>query len=257
MIENIKLGIKLSLNRLDLLHEIYQNDGTIDFIEILLPPDFKAEDLSNFENLSLPYNFHLPHFTKRIDFGNEKQAKHNQEFIKRVDANLEVFNSLNPTSYIVYPESGDLQLSIFNLKKLNIQPLALENMPYKSLAGGTCLAHDPDSILSFFQYMPKLQFCLDLNHAVKTSVSFSQDYLELIRNFIKIRRPIHFHISDGNFTSELDEHLPLGKGEYDLRAIKNILFELGSDVSLTFETPRNNKHSIEEDLVNMKYFAKI
>ncbi len=257
MIENIKIGIKIHLNEIGLFQQIREHQDIIDFVEILLPFDFKSKDLSVIKSLQIPYNIHLPHFTKGIDFGNKKQTKFNQEFIERVRTHEDLLQALSPSCYIVHPESGDLQLSISNLKQLIIAPLALENMPYRSLAGGTCLAYHPESILPFFEQVTGLEFCLDLNHAVKTAISKSYDSLELIENFLEIKKPIHFHLSDGNLTNELDEHLPLGKGQYNLSGIKNILLNIGSEVSLTFETPRKNKVSVQEDLVNMNYFIEI
>ena len=256
MIDNIKFGIKIKANEFHLLPTIYDNREIIDFIEVLIRPDFAVDDLVTINKFILPYSIHFPHLTNNIDFGNIKHAHYNQEFIERIRSNKKIFDSLTPLCYIVHPESGDVQLSISNLKKLKVKPLALENMPYKFETGGYRLAHTAEAIKPFFNAMPDLELCLDLNHAIKTAVCTSLDSIEVIKNFIKIKKPLHFHIADGNMNSQFDEHLSIGEGSYDISKIKALLLDLDSDVYLTFETPRLNKIGIEDDLKNIRAFIE-
>lgn len=256
MIGNINLGIKIKTNEFYLLPEIFANKNIIDFIEVLFSHDFTIDDLNVIKSFKLPYSIHFPHRTEKIDFGSAHQASHNQKFIERINSHKKMFDQLNPLCYIVHPESGDAQLSISNIKKLLVKPLAVENMPYKFNDGGYRLAQDPDSIKPYFDNIPDLKFCLDLNHAVKTAICMSLDYIELIKKFIKFKTPILFHIADGNLSSEFDEHLSIGEGDYDIHRIKKILLEMKEIGYLTFETPRINKDNIEDDLRNIKTFIK-
>ena len=256
MINNIKLGIKIRTHEFHLLPEIYENQDIIDFIEVLITPNFTNDELTVIKNLKLPYSIHLPHLTEDIDFGNAKQAGYTQKFIERVIFHKNKFDQMRPLCYIIHPESGDVELSVENIKKLQVKPLAIENMPYKFIAGGYRLAHIPEAINPYFKYLPHVEFCLDLNHAVKTAVCLSLDYLELIKNFMKLKKPIHFHIADGDVNSLFDEHLAIGKGNYDISGLKSLLYGVDSIVYLTFETPRINKDNIEDDLRNMKAFIK-
>jgi sugar phosphate isomerase/epimerase len=256
MIDNIKLGIKLKTNEFNLLPEIYENQDLVDFIEVLIPPDFTSDDLITIKNFNLPYSIHFPHFTKKIDFGNAKQSRYNQKLIERVNSFENMFDQLRPLCYIVHPESGDIQLSMENIKKLRIKPLAIENMPYKFKAGGYRLAHDPKALEPYFDKKSALELCLDLNHVIKTAICLSLDYIELIKKFIMLKNPIHFHIADGNLNSEFDEHLGIGEGNYDIHGIKRILLDIETPLYLTFETPRINKENIEDDLTNMRAFIE-
>jgi hypothetical protein len=256
MIDNIKFGIKINTDEFHLLPEIYDNQDIIDFIEVIIPPDFSRDDLTIIRDFKLPYSIHFPHLKQNIDFGNSKQAGYNQKFIKKVNAHKKTFDQLQPFCYIVHPESGNLEMSVENIRQLHIKPLAIENMPYKISSGGNRLAHVPETIGPYFEKIPDIEFCLDLNHAVKTAISESLDYIELIKRFMMLKKPIHFHIADGDVNSEYDEHLGIGRGNYNISALKNILYEFGSVVHLTFETPRINKQSIEDDLRNMKAFIK-
>jgi len=256
MINNIKFGIKIKTQEFHLLPEIYENLDKIDFIEVLISPYYTFDELEVIKNFKLPYSIHFPHLTEKIDFGNAQQEQFNQKFLEKFNSSKKLFDQLSPLCYIIHPESGDVQLSIKNIKRLRIKPLAIENMPYKFASGGTRLAHVPEAINPFFENIPGLEFCLDLNHAVKTAVCESLDYIELIEEFIKLKNPIHFHIADGNLSSEFDEHLAIGKGNYDISRIKNILLDIKSIVNLTFETPRRNTDNISDDLNNIKAFIE-
>ena len=256
MIDNIKFGIKINTDEFHLLPEIYDNQDVIDFIEVLIPPGFSLNDFAIIRDFKLPYSIHFPHLKQNIDFGNSKQAGYNQKFIEKVNAHKKTFDQLRPLCYIVHPESGDVEMSVENIRKLQIKPLAIENMPYKFSSWGNRLAHVPETIRPYFEKIPDIEFCLDLNHAVKTAISESLDYIELIKRFIKLKKPIQFHIADGDVKSEYDEHLAIGRGNYDIPRIKSLLLNFESNVYLTFETPRTNKDHIEDDLINMKMFME-
>jgi len=93
-------------------------------------------------------------------------------------------------------------------------------------------------------------FCLDLNHAIKAAVSLKKDYKKYIKEFLKLK-PAMFHISDGNLDQEKDEHLDIGKGEYDFKFLINCVKENESKY-LTLETPKDNLNSCKQDLENLK-----
>ena len=254
MHKNINLGIKISIRNFNFLDEIYANRDLIDFIEIILLPDFNEEDLNSIKNLKLPYVIHLPNSNNRIDFGNINWQNNNLRFIQKINQFENVIIKLKPICYIIHPESGDINLSISNIKQLNLKPLAIENMPLKSLLGGDLLGYDVKNLRNYFKCINELEFCFDINHAIKAAISLNVDYLNFIKKFLTFKKPIIFHISGGNLNIETDEHLSLDKSKYPLSKIKKILFKFGSVVNLTFETPRNYKKYIEDDLKNIRFF---
>jgi len=64
MIKNIKIGIKISTDNINLLSEIYANQGIIDFIEVILNPKFELQDIYAIKKFKLPYAIHLPNSNK-------------------------------------------------------------------------------------------------------------------------------------------------------------------------------------------------
>ena len=254
MFKRIEFGIKISIKNFDLLPEIYLNTDIIDFIEIILDPKFKPKDIEIIKNLKLPYAIHFPNSNNGIDFGDKRSEKQNNNYIRKINQNYEKLMDLSPICYIIHPESGDIGLSIENIKKLKIKPLALENMPKTSLIEGELLGYDSITLEKYFKEIESLEFCLDINHAIKASISKGIGYLDMLKELINLREPILFHIAGGNFNVEVDEHLHLDAAEYDVYKIKQFLFDYEKSIKLTFETPRNYKKKIEDDLRNMRYF---
>lgn len=255
MIRNINFGIKISSSQFNLLPSIY-NQKLIDFVEIILSYDFKTTELLEINKLQIPYAIHLPTSKSGFDLGDSESLKTNQGLIEKINKFNEKFAMLNPICYIIHPESGNYDLSIKFLRKLNIKPLALENMPLRGIFGYNLIGYNPSTIKIFFDEIPDLEFCLDINHAIKSSISFEEDNLKMIKNFVEFKRPIIFHISGGNLNVEVDEHLHLNEGQYNIFEIKNYLFTLDFPVYLTFETPKNLQHGIRDDIKNMKIFKR-
>ena len=120
MFKNIKFGIKISTQNFDLLPDIYQNKDMLDFIEIILMPDFDIEDIKIIADLRLPYAIHLPHSNQGIDFGNLNYKDKTNLLIAKINNYSNKFKKLTPICYVVHPESGDIELSITNIKNTNI-----------------------------------------------------------------------------------------------------------------------------------------
>ena len=254
MIQNIKFGIKIASKNFDFLPEIYNNHEMIDFIEIILLPEFTSWDIEVIKNLKLPYAIHIPNSNYGIDFGNINSSYENLVYINKINEYKDV---LTPICFIIHPESRDIEFSIKNIKKLKIKPLALENMPVKGFHDEELLGHDINSLKQFFEEIQNLEFCFDINHAIKAAISLKRDYIMFIKDFLIFKKPILFHISGGNLNIEIDEHLALDKSQYNLFEIKKLLLNYGNVVNLTFETPRNYENRIDDDLLNMKLFKNI
>lgn len=251
MIENIRLGTKISTRNFNFIPQIYANQDLIDYIEIIIMPEFTSADIDVISNLKIPYAIHVPNIFYGIDFGNINKNEKNIEYINKIN---KYKNQLRPICCIVHPESGDLELSIENIKKVDIKPVALENMTLKSLLGGELIGYDPESLKEYFIKISDLEFCLDINHAIKAAISKKIDYLSFIKDFLSFKNPILYHISGGTMNVEVDEHLPLEKSQYNLSEIKKILLNHNSIVNLTLETPKDYEKGIEDDLQNIKFF---
>jgi len=254
MRQNIKIGIKIATRNLYLIPEIYENRNLIDFIEIILMPEFTEKEIKFIQNLQMPYAIHIPAGIYDLDFGDiQKQAK-NLAYIKRIN---KYKKELNAFCYIVHPESRDIELSLANITKLQLAPLTIENMPKESHLGGELLGFDPPGLQEFFKRIPALEFCFDISHAIKAAISLKADPLPFINEFLTFKKPLIFHLAGGTLFSAIDEHLNLDEGQYALSEIKKILLRQNYIVNLTFETPKSADKTIKNDLKNMEFFLNL
>lgn len=254
MLQNIKIGIKIATRNFGLIPEIYENRTLIDFIEIILLPEFTGKDIQFIQNLQMPYAIHIPAGIYDLDFGDIQKQVKNLSYIKKIN---KYDKKLNAFCYIVHPESRDIELSLTNINKLQLSPIAIENMPKESHLGGDLLGYDPMGLQVFFDRIPALEFCFDLNHAIKAAISLNIDPMALINEFLAFKAPLILHIAGGNLSSAIDEHLNLDEGQYALSEIKKVLLQQHYIVNLTFETPKSTEKTIKNDLRNIKFFLNL
>jgi deoxyribonuclease-4 len=95
----------------------------------------------------------------------------------------------------------------------------------------------------------RVGLCLDLNHAIKAAIGLGIPYEQLIKEFLRLK-PKMFHIADGFLDNEIDQHLSIGKGEYNFPELMSYI-KHSSSHKITLETGRENLDSISEDLDNL------
>ena len=160
---------------------------------------------------------------------------------------------LNSNYIIVHPGyGGSIQVLNNLLDEINDNRICVENMPGKTIdLKLNCLGRTYEEL----QEIKFNNFCLDFAHAIKSAITMKIDIFKNIKELLKLD-PVTYHISDGKLNSEVDEHLNLGEGDFDLSLIKGLIQDSSSSM-VTFETPRRDMGSFGEDLENIKHFKKI
>ena len=245
---SIEFGLKIVGNNKKLLIESMElvEKSIFGYIELLITPDFNLDpDLVDLlSNIRLI--IHAPHENYGVDIG----KKDNVEFtIRMIKKSLKWLEKLNAHNLIIHCGTADLDTARRNLSlfKEYKEVIFLENMPAVGINGEYCLGYDVESLrkLNLFDF----GLCLDFGHAIKASLSLGRDYKEVISEFIKLK-PKMFHISNGKFDKEIDEHLNIDDGEYDFEFIKNMINK-SNQKYITLETPRIKSNSLEEDIKNL------
>ena len=149
---------------------------------------------------------------------------------------------------ILHPGFGNIEHAVEFLQEINDERILIENMPMIGLGDENLIGHNPDQIKMLIDN--KFGFCLDLNHAVKAAISQNMPYQQLIDQFIKLG-PKVLHIADGMLDQEKDEHLDIGKGEYDFKFLMNSVLKSRAKY-LTLETPKTSPNSDLENLDKLK-----
>jgi|GEM_PF-904301 endonuclease IV len=188
---------------------------------------------------------HVPHENYGIDIGISTKKKY---ILKIINKNVDLFK--DSAKYIILhcgtsniKNARDILREIRDYNDI----ILLENMPVVGIHGERCLGYDAESFLSLNKY--DFGLCLDFGHAIKASISLKRSYIDLISEFAELNPEI-FHVSDGKFDKEIDEHLNIGDGEYDFEFIVDIINKSKGEY-VTLETPRNNINSIKNDLRNL------
>jgi len=65
-------------------------------------------------------------------------------------------------------------------------------------------------------------FCLDFGHAICAANTLKREPFEFINELIKLS-PRVYHLTDGDYTSELDGHLHYGAGSFPLKELLTLV----------------------------------
>jgi endonuclease IV len=244
-----KYGIKLYSTN----HELYSNfielyhKKRVDFLELLYMPG-KEEEVNQLIKNDIPIIIHAPTLSQGVAFASDNFNK-NRKIIEKIS---NFADRVNAESIIIHPDVGNKDNFINFLKMNKDRKIMIENMPKKALNNNVCLGYTKKEINEFVN-IGNFELCLDFTHAIKSAISQNLDYKIEIKDFASLK-PKLFHLCDATLKTEVDEHLNLGEGEFDLRFIKNIIQE--SDCKkITFEVPKLN--GLDNDIKNIEYFKKL
>jgi len=264
--------------------------GLFDFLEIYVEPSTFKKNKAALKCIDFPTVIHSPHLSDgfNISIGGLSQTN-----LDRFNEVLQYADATCADYIIIHPGvGGNLESVNAFLAHANDERILIENLPKFCINGyqspSMTFPKSLKKILpkpikqfgkSFLQsgskkstfdhqwcrgYFPKsikqlmnahdVGFCLDFGHAYKAAASLGINANQLINDFMSLG-PTLFHLSDGISTEELDWHLALGDGDYDLKFLRCCI-ERNPSNYVTLETPRNNPDSFKEDINNRMKFEK-
>jgi len=249
-LSRIKYGLKLRTSESRLMKDAERliDKGIFDYAELLIDP--KNPDIAPFSEFDLDYVIHCPHENHGVDIGNQEQ---NDFTLKMLDISQRFADELNANIVILHAGTGSLENAKNVLSSCNDSRITLENMPKVGINGEACLGYTAETMKALVS--SRFGICIDFGHAIKASMTLKIDYKKIIQEFLKIK-PRIFHISDGNFNTEKDEHLNIGAGAYDFKYFRNCIYNNPSKF-VTLETPRQNNMSLEENVKNVEALRSV
>ena len=236
-------GLKLWSTNTQLLEqaeEIIKKD-LFQYIELSIVPD---TEISPFLSYHLPCCIHITTDLHGVNIASQKSHVYTS---REIECCMKWADNLDAHNLILHPGVGEMDDALNFLKTLDDDRILIENMPRSGLDGEKMVGYSPDQIEKLMGN--HFGFCLDLNHAMKASAGLRVPQEELIRDFMQLQ-PEMFHISDGHGFNEIDEHLPIGSGDYDMPALLGHVRDSRLPV-MTLETPRTDLTSLSEDLINL------
>lgn len=244
----MKIGLKLWSSNTNVLPKASYliENGFFDFIELTYEP---ATIIEPFTDYDIDYVLHLPTEYMGFNIGDESKIEENIDVLEKCSV---VADKLNSNSIIIHPGYGNPLSIIDFLDRTGEKRMLFENMPAVGLKGEHMLGYSPKQISDIINYK-KMGFCLDFGHAIKAAYSLGLGYKEFINDLMNLK-PTIFHLCDGFVSSEVDEHLPIGNGDYDFAFIRSSITD--ENAMITMETPKENTTSLADDMKNRKELKK-
>src|SRR5574344_1539389 len=252
------LGLKLwSINTDNYLYEairLYENH-IYDYIELYVVPD-SLKLLNSWEivkrNHNIPFIIHCPHFAHGFNLAKQEKKENNFKIYKEVKEFADRLNA----NYIIFHGGvdGNIEEKAEQLSSFSEKRALIENKPYIALPqmnGKYCRGYNLEEI-KFLKDTAQCGFCLDIGHATCSAVSQGKNIYDYCKEFLSLN-PDMFHLTDNkDLTSPYDSHLHLGKGQLDLKQIKQLL---QNNAIITLETVKNSKTTLDdfiEDTICLK-----
>lgn len=243
----IQYGLKLWSTNLSLLPAAAQfiSDSVFQYVELYPVPDTEIEP---FLSYNIPFIIHITTERHGLNIADPEKKQTN---CTRIAECLHWADELNASHCILHPGFGDVAQAISFLENLSDPRILLENMPRTGIKGEHMIGYSPEEMISMMG--SRFGFCLDINHAIKAALSLHVPYWEYVMKFCDLN-PSMYHIADGSLSTDHDEHLPIGTGDYDFRKLE-ILYSQRKPMKITLETPRYHE-SLVEDLNNRNALSK-
>ena len=232
--------MKFGVKTYDSFEFLKHFENSCDFFEVQA---IQKNNYSFLRKFKIPIVIHAEHKKEKINPANISKKKSNLKSLKFA---IKTANFCNSKKIIYHPgyiekDNCSEKNAIDFVKNIKDSRILIENMPNPK----KCFCSTPEEMKFFIKETGK-GFCLDINHAIISAVYLKQDYISMIKDFLKLK-PKHYHLGGHKlfFNKFNISHLALSKTNFDLRPIFEIL---PRNAEITLETNTNIK-DIEQDLV--------
>ncbi|MBO5100712.1 MAG: sugar phosphate isomerase/epimerase [Spirochaetaceae bacterium] len=248
----INIGLKISCKDTQYTEEIlsFYNEGVFQYIELFTIPNTYNDTISYWKQFNIPFGVHAPHSVAGLNLADKNSREKN---VKKIEESIK-FADILRAEYIIFHSgvNGNSDEVIKQLKPFADERFLIENKPIRGIDGSFCVGCDYDGLNFIIEGLGRsVGFCLDFGHAICAANSLKIDPFDFIKK-LKQLKPRVYHLTDGNFSSELDSHLHYGEGSYPLGDLVAII----DDNSLvTNEAKResiNNLNEVKNDTVFLK-----
>lgn len=247
----IKLGLKLGSTNIQYTNEIldYYENGVFQYIELFVPTGTFSDTIDYWKQFNIPFGIHAPHSAAGLNLSLIKNRQINKE---KIEEAIRFTDSLK-AKYLVFHSgtNGTCDEVVNQLKPYVDERFLIENKPVNGLDGSRCIGTNIDEL----QYILKslnVGFVLDFGHAICAANTYKVNPINFIKKLNNLK-PRLYHLTDGNYTSELDSHLHYGKGSFPLKQLLDFVPENGM---VTNEAKRDNPFSLKEFFNDSKYILR-
>lgn len=241
----INLGLKLGSKDIQYTDEIleYYGQGVFQYIELFTLSGTLDDTISYWKQFDIPFGIHAPHSAAGLNLA----CVANRELNKNKIAEAVKFADALKAKYIIFHSgtNGMPNEVVTQLTPFVDERFVIENKPIRGLDGSTCVGSIYGDLKLIIDGIGNgCGFCLDFGHAICAARTLKREPFAFIKELIKLN-PRVYHLTDGDYTSELDSHLHYGQGSFPLKELFSLVPDGGM---VTNEAKRVNI----EDLLEVK-----
>lgn len=248
----INLGMKLGSKDIQYTDEIlqYYEQGVFQYIELFTLSETFDDTISYWNQFDIPFGIHAPHSVAGLNLA----CVANRELNKNKIAEAVKFADALKAKYIIFHSgTNGMPGEVVNqLTPFADERFLIENKPIRGLDGSTCVGSIYGDLKLIIDGIGNgCGFCLDFGHAICAARTLKREPMEFINDLRKLN-PRVYHLTDGDFNSELDSHLHYGTGSFPLKELLKLVPNNGM---VTNEAKRFNSDTLlefAEDAKNLK-----
>lgn len=251
----INLGLKLGSKDTQYTEEIlqYYEQGIFQYIELFVLSETYDDAISYWKQFNIPFGVHAPHSAAGLNLANESNRKNN---VLKIAEAIRFADSLD-AKYIIFHSgvNGVPSEVVKQLKPFADERILIENKPVLGIDGFTkCVGCSCDELKMIIEGIGNgCGFCLDFGHAICAARTLKKDPMEFIKQLQKLK-PRVYHLTDGDYLSELDSHLHYGAGTFPL---KDLLELVPDNAMITNEAKRFDFKSLMEFYKDSNYLSNL
>lgn len=234
-------GLKLGSTDTQYTEDIirYYDEGVFQYIELFAVSGTFDRTVSYWKQFDIPFGIHAPHSAAGMNLSLAENREINKP---KIEETLKFADALD-ARYIVFHAgtNGTIEEATRQLLPYADERFLIENKPIKGLDGSRCVGTTYDELLQITKEL-KAGFCLDFGHAICAANTLQEDAVDFIKKLLELS-PRLFHLTDGDYKSEMDSHLHYGKGNFPLAHLLNFV---PNGMMITNEAKRDDLSSLRE-----------
>lgn len=232
-------------------------DGYFDYIELFVPPatydDFHERIANEFRGLKVI--IHAPHSAFDMDTGNPEMFAQNREKLKASQQYADLLGAEIIILHAGFNEGEQyVEESARQFRAFKEPRLAVENLPYFCSTTQKFLHGTSPKEVRQIMEISGCHFCLDFSHALCAANSYNRDKFEDLRAYQALN-PVMYHMCDGDWESDNDEHRHYGEGNYPLSELLNEY--TNPNTFITMETGHGVPTSIQPWIKDITYLRAL
>ena len=216
------LGLKLfsiNVNYVRPALDLYDR-GLFQYIELYAYPGSYSDMVQVWQDVSIPFRIHAPHYKDGLNFAKRECEKTNMILASEA---LKFADALEAETVIFHPGvNGKIAETARQIKVLGDRRIIIENKPYYGKGENLiCNGSSPEDILHIMSETGA-GFCLDLGHAICSANARDYNPIEYIERFVELK-PSIYHLTDGDYTGLYDRHDHYGEGSYPMERLAGMV----------------------------------